>query len=402
MNTFTTAIIAGTLVTLAVGVLLGLLRGMKRSLLRLALLALCLVLSLALCTAVSNSIVSIRISDGKTLEELLTAGFSEGGEAVTDIVIPMVQIFAKIIAFLFLFGLLQFITWVLVYPILKLVLRPILGRKVKSRGIGALVGAVCGALVAFAIYVPMNGLICEVGKLAAIDLSGLSGSSGQSSQLDAIQATGIAEYSETGISKFYSAVGSGFYHSLSTVTDKNGKEVHLSTQIDALSAAADFASKAASLKDVMNGDGTVNTENIKEFAKALSELDELTPEAKKALNEMVSSITDSLGDNVPEAIRNLDLEQIDFKAEGSLLETVADVVEQEGSLENVDIRQVVNDLSKSTVILPALAESNVTLPVDEETKAQVDEAIAELESQTGDDAVDAETIGKLKALFGAE
>lgn len=402
MNTFTTAIIAGTLVTLIVGVLLGLLRGMKRSLLRLALLVLCLVLSLALCTAVSDSIVNIEISDGKTLQELLTDSFSEGGETVIDIIIPMVQILAKIIAFIFLFGLLQFITWVLVFPILKLVLRPILGRRVKKRGIGALVGAACGALVAFAIYIPINGLFCEVGKLAAIDLSALTGNSEESSQLDELQSTDIAEYSETSISKFYSAVGSGFYRSLSTVTDKNGKEVNLSTQIDALSAAAGFATKAASLKDVMNEDGTVNTESIKEFAKALSDLDELTPEAKKALNEMVKSVTDSLGDDVPEVIKNMDLEQIDFKTEGNLLVTVADVVEQEGSLENVDIKQVVNDLSKSTVILPTLAESNVTLPVDEETKAQVDAAIAELEGQTGDDAVDAETIEKLKALFSEE
>ena len=401
MNTFAIAIIAGTLVTVIIGVLLGLLRGLKRSLLRLVLLALCFVLSLALCTAASDSIVNLKISDGKTLEELLISGFSEGGKAVTDIVIPMVQIIAKIIAFIGLFGLLQFVTWVLVYPILKLILRPVLGRRVRSRGAGALVGVLSGALVAFAIYVPMNGLICEIGKLATVDLSGVSGNAGDAKQFEEIRATGITEYSGSDISKFYSSVGGAFYNSLSTVTDQNGNEVHLSTQIDALAAAAKFASKAATLKNVMNEDGTVNTASIKEFAKALTELDELTPEAKQSLNAMVKSATEALGDSVPESIKNLNIEQIDFKTEGNLLVTVADVVEQEGSLENVDIRQVVDDLSKSTVILPALAESNVTLPVDEETKSKVDEAIADLESQTGSEAVDAETIAKLKALFAA-
>lgn len=401
MNTFAIAIIAGTLVTVIIGVLLGLLRGLKRSLLRLVLLALCFVLSLALCTAASDSIVNLKISDGKTLEELLISGFSEGGKAVTDIVIPMVQIIAKIIAFIGLFGLLQFVTWVLVYPITKLILRPVLGRRVRNRGAGALVGVLSGALVAFAIYVPMNGLICEIGKLATVDLSGVSGNAGDAKQFEEIRATGITEYSGSDISKFYSSVGGAFYNSLSSVTDQKGNEVHLSTQIDALAAAAKFASKAATLKDVMNEDGTVNTANIKEFAKVLTELDELTPEVKKSLNAMVKSATEALGDSVPESIKNLDIEQVDFKTEGSLLVTVADVVEQEGSLENVDIRQVVDDLSKSTVILPALAESNVTLPVDEETKSKVDEAIADLESQTGSEAVDAETIAKLKALFAA-
>ena len=377
MNTFAIAIIAGTLVTVIIGVLLGLLRGLKRSLLRLVLLALCFVLSLALCTAASDSIVNLKISDGKTLEELLISGFSEGGKAVTDIVIPMVQIIAKIIAFIGLFGLLQFVTWVLVYPITKLILRPVLGRRVRNRGAGALVGVLSGALVAFAIYVPMNGLICEIGKLATVDLSGVSGNAGDAKQFEEIRATGITEYSGSDISKFYSSVGGAFYNSLSTVTDQKGNEVHLSTQIDALAAAAKFASKAATLKDVMNEDGTVNTANIKEFAKVLTELDELTPEVKQSLNAMVKSATEALGDSVPESIKNLDIEQVDFKTEGSLLVTVADVVEQEGSLENVDIRQVVDDLSKSTVILPALAESNVTLPVDEETKSKVDEAIAD-------------------------
>lgn len=53
MNYFSIAILAGTLVSLALGVLLGLFRGMRRGVLRLALLVFCFILSLALCGAVS-------------------------------------------------------------------------------------------------------------------------------------------------------------------------------------------------------------------------------------------------------------------------------------------------------------------------------------------------------------
>lgn len=110
MNYFTTAVLAGTLVTLIVGVLLGLLRGMRRSVLRLALLVLCLVLALAICPAVSETVMNVKISDGKTLETLLTENFSNGGEAAVDIVVPIAQILAKLIAFIMLFGILQFVT----------------------------------------------------------------------------------------------------------------------------------------------------------------------------------------------------------------------------------------------------------------------------------------------------
>ena len=85
MNYFTTAVLAGTLVTLIVGVLLGLLRGMRRSVLRLALLVLCLVLALAICPAVSETVMNVKISDGKTLETLLTENFSNGGEPLSTL-----------------------------------------------------------------------------------------------------------------------------------------------------------------------------------------------------------------------------------------------------------------------------------------------------------------------------
>lgn len=403
MNYFVALVLGGTLVSVAVGALLGLFRGMRRSILRAALLVLCFVLALALCGSVSNAIVNIKISDGKTIEELLASSFSEGGKAVTDIVIPMAQAFAKVIAFVVIFGLLQFVTWILVFPILKLVLRPLIGRRAHARLLGLVLGAACGLFVAFAVYAPINGLLIEAGKLASIDLSSVTSDSASGTQVDdmmMVKDSGITEYSSSGISKFYSGIGGGFYRSLSTVENKDGEKVTISSQIDALSAAAKLATKAAALKNVTNPDGTINVDSVRELAKALTEMDELTPEAKKALNGMLKSATESLGDDVPEAIKNLDVENIDFKSEGELLLTAADVMEKDGNLDDVDMTKLVNDCSKSTVILDTLVDSDVTIPVDGEKRAEVDAAIADLESKTGNEAVDDATIAKLKALFG--
>lgn len=401
MNYFSIAILAGTLVSLALGVLLGLFRGMRRGVLRLALLVFCFILSLALCGTVSETLMGLELFDGKTLQAILEETLSSGGKSASDIILPMAQILAKLIAFVVTFALLQFVTWILVFPILKTILRPILGRRVRSRGLGALVGVACGAVVAFSLYVPLNGLFCEASKLASVDLSGISGDSGGSGDpLASIRETGIADYASSGISKFYNAVGGGFYRSLATVKDANGKEISLTTQIDALSAAAKIASKVAAIKNIQNEDGSINTAGVREIAGALSEMDDLTPEVKASLADMVKSLTEAMGDDVPEAIRNLDPEKIDFKNEGALLTTVADIIDADGNPASVNIKEAVENLSKSTVILPALAESSVTLPVDGETKAKAMEAINELESRTGNNAVDAGTVAKLKALFG--
>ncbi len=449
MNYLVAFILGGTLVTVIVGALLGLLRGFRRSVLRAALIVFCFILALALCGAISDSILGVKISDGKNLEQLLESSMSEGGQAVTDIVVPMAKAFAKIIAFIVVFALLQFITWILVFPILKLVLRPLVGRRPHARLLGMAVGAACGLFVAFAFFSPVNGLLTEVGKIASIDFSSLTESSAEAlpndetktidngvvggksalaySPVNGLQAvaasanpsatkgnsnTGtspdkalsdaqkmMVEYTNSGISKFYSGVGGGFYRSLSTVKDKNGKKVSVSSQIDALSAFAKLLTKVATLKNITNEDGTINAASVKEFAQALTEMDELTPEAKKVLNDMVKSATESFGDDVPEAIKNLDLEKVDFKSEGELLLTAAEVMEKEGNLDDVDMTKLVNDCSKST-ILDTLVAFNMTIPVDDEKRAEVDAAIAELESKTGDEAVDEDTIANLKKLFG--
>lgn len=407
MNYIVAFVLGGTLLTVVVGALLGLLRGLRRSILRAALLVLCFVLALSLSGAFANSLIDIKVSDGKTFEELIASSFSDGGAAVTDLVVPLARAFAKVISFLLVFIVLQFITWVLVFPILKFVLRPFLGKRPHARLFGALVGVACGLFVSFAFFSPVNGLITDIGKIVSIDFSAMSGDGSSSSQSQQDQdetlntmKTTLTDYTESGISKVYSGVGGGLYRTLSTVKNKDGEKVGISSQVDAITAAMNFATKVSSLKNINNPDGSLNTASVREFAKSLTELDELTPEAKKALTDMIKTATDSMGDDVPEAIKNIDFEEIDFKAEGNLLITLTDIADNEGSLENVDIDQMVSDLSKSTVILPTLDESNLTIPLDDETQSKVDHAIDELESKTGDEAVDAETIAKLKALFG--
>lgn len=402
MNVLILTVLLGTVAALTAGFLLGLFRGVGRSLLRLVLLVLCVVVAFSLRTTVTDTLMELPINNGQTLEEMLVAALPEQTQGMRDIILPMVKILGGILSFLVLFCALQFVSWILIYPILKLILRPLIGKKPRHRVMGALAGLLCGATIAFAVFVPINGLLCEAGKIASVSFSQTESSEtpAQTGAVGSFQAEDIAAYTDSGISNFLTGVGEPFWQSLSTVSDRDGKKVVLSTQIDALSAAAQFAVSVSSLKDFRNEDGSLNTQTVRSFAEALTELDSLTPETKQTLNEMIASVAESMGDETPEALKNIDLERIDLQAESALLITVADCQES-GSIDSVDMDSMIDNLSKSTVILPALSESNVTIQLDEEKKAEADAAIAKLEEKTGDEAVDAETLAQIKALFGS-
>ncbi len=412
MDSVSTVMVVGTIATVVLGGLLGLLRGSKRAFLRLLLLAVCFLVAYSACGGLSDKVMSMAIKDGKTIEVFLKESFTgEDGEAIVDIMMPILTALVKLMCFMILFGACQLVSWLIIFPILKLILRPILRKKIRGRLLGFVIGLVGGAVVAFAMFVPTNGLYVDLGKIANIDLSnavgtnedGTAQTNSVTEALDKIKATGIADYEKTDVCKFYTGIGGSFYEKLTTVTTAEGKETKLSVQIDALAATATFANKTIALQNVMTEDGKVNTDTIRDFAQAISELDELTPEVKEAMNNMVKTVVGTLGDDIPDAVKNLDIENLDYKNESALLVDVADIadtVAEDGNLDNVDVESVVENLSKSTVVLPALAETSVKVPDNEDLKQKANDAIAKLEAKTGDEAVDEKTIEQLKLIFG--
>lgn len=400
MNSLILTVLSGTVVALAAGVVLGLFRGAGRSLLRLTLLVLCIVLAFTLRGSLTDMLMGLSLGNGQTLEELLLAGLPEQSEGIRSIILPTVTILSGILSFLVLFCALLLLSWILVYPLLKLLLRPLIGRTPRHRGFGMLIGLLCGAAVAFAIFVPVNGLLKEAGKLASLNFSqpGTEEPDALTGMVGSFEAKDLEAYADSGISDFYSAVGDPFWQGLTTLTDRDGNRTVLSAQTDALSAAADFAVRISSLGELRNGDGSLNTDTVRAFAEALTGLDSLTPEAKAAFGTMLADMTESMGDAVPEALKGIDFANTDLRAEGELLIAVADCQES-GSTAAVDMADLIDGLAGSTVILPLLSGSDVTVPLDTEKKAEADAAIARLEEKTGDDAVDAETLAQLRALF---
>lgn len=385
MNYLSLGVLVITLFTVAVGALLGLARGWKRSVLRLILVAVSGAGALIMQRSFTNALMNINV-EGQTFQEYLQSQLPAEIASASELMLSIVMILVGIFAFVLLFLAFQFLTWI-VFCILKLVLRPLLGRK-SGRLIGALVGAVTGCLIAFLICVPFNGLFLEVAKLERVEIN--------NEQLikDLPGEVSFIGYGESAISKVYTPIGGGFYKLISTGKDGAGKNVNLSAQVDAAVAGSKMADTVQKMSQVDFSSGLTES-NIADLRSTLEELDaikgDMTPEAREALNEMLHSVVDSLETELPVDISEIDFSEVNFTNEGALLENLYEY-QNTGTVS--DVNGMVKTLSESTLVLPILAESDVSVALPEEEKAEVAGAIESLEG------ADAETVAKLKDVFG--
>ena len=105
--------------------------------------------------------MSIRVSSGKTIAELVTEAFPPEYAGFADIILPMVKMIACAVAFLACFIILQLLTW-----IVGLIIGTFF-RKINARLLGGVIGVVQGALVALAIIIPLNGAVLSAEKLTS-------------------------------------------------------------------------------------------------------------------------------------------------------------------------------------------------------------------------------------------
>ena len=147
MGYLETALIAITIVMLAVGLLYGFMRGAARSVLRAVIVAAAVVVALCLREKVATSVLSWNVG-GVTVQDRIVSAIPENYASFVSVVLPVVQIVAAIVCFVVSLALLQWASMI-VFAILKIVVRPrIFGHK--FRLIGAIVGLAQGAALASA------------------------------------------------------------------------------------------------------------------------------------------------------------------------------------------------------------------------------------------------------------
>ncbi len=378
LNTVVFGLAAASVV---LGLLLGLFRGFSRALFRLLLLGGCVAGALLLKDTVGKTLMQTPFLNGETLPDYIVGQLPENLASLSESVLPVAEIVVGILAFLVLFLGLQICSAIL-FPILNLILRPLLGRK-RFRLFGCLVGGVGGLLVAYALCVPVNGLILEVGKLDGLSYNG-------EEVVSLPENAGFASYRDGQISGILNACGDPLYSRMNR-TESDGKTVILSDGVDTLVAAVKMADRISAMGNVDFGGG-LSPENIEKMQGLLTDLDAIRDGMSEAsleeLNRLLVTVAESF--ELPVDVSGVNLTDVSFSAEGELLTSL--LTYEDGGATDTDT--LVRGLAESDLVLPALANAGLKLDLDPEQKTEIADAINRL---TG---IDADRIGHLRDLFG--
>ena len=374
------AIIAIAGVAVLFGFLLGLKRGFDKSLIRIILVAVALVAAWLLREQITNWIMNITVSSGKTVAQTITEAIPADYANFADMILPIVKMITCVAVFIASFIILQFATWLIGLIV------GVFFRRTNARLLGGVIGLVQGALVACAIIIPLNGAILSTEKLTSLEING-------EQPLNVQEYVDFTEYKESQVCKFVSKIGDGIYAQLASVKVESGERKNLDDQIDSFVAGVKIAEQAQKFNEINTSNG-LDENNVAQIKQILADIDEikgqLTPAQKSALNEMVAAASDALG--LTDSIADIDITEVDFTSEGAILDKA--LAYQNGEILDAEAAQeLVNSLAESKFILP-LADGNMTVDVPLVKQGEILNAVNNL----GDD-VSEETKTAIKKLF---
>ena len=408
-----------TITTVAVGLLLGLLRGSRRAVLRLLLVLLCVVGAYFLKDVVTGLLMKTDIQ-GQTVEQMIIGMLPAQMQGMGDAIMPLVTVIISVVSFLLCFGLLLFVTWAILFPILKIFVKK--GKK-KHALVGGIVGAVQGVAVAFVMCVILNGLFVNVGNVMAAmeqeqpetnasifltaEADGNASGDGQQSAADISQLiTSINEYKQSGISKMYSKFGDTAFDLVASVkmTNEDGEteKITLKGQMDAVSGLLKLAKNAEKFSNINFGtNGIVGcADDIKEVFDMLDDINKnLNDESRKTLNRVVESVAESmLPPDLPIDVTVIDFTTVDFAVEGQIITDLSVYASKTDTITEQDAENIVKKVTESNLIIPLLTSTGeIDLKLGDEQKAKASEIIAKYET---DNTYDASKIAQVKEFFG--
>ena len=359
-----TAIVVFSGLCVLVDTLLGILRGRNRSLLRLGLVVLSAAIAFFAYKPITNIILGIQLdgySISGTILEMLTDSAINIPESLLNLVIALIQIILGIFVFILTFGVIKFLTWLIVFPILKIFVRP---EEKKNRGIGALVGFAQGLLVAIIICGCLCGFLAEGKKIANTKI-------GEEKLVEIPDNLQM----DSPVISFFNVSGGWVFDIVSTTTDPAGRTVSIAsicnTAETLLSVTNDITNAYSSLDNLADSEGEMTVETMKNVGDALinvgTAIEELDDDSKALVSDLISDVKDiassSLGEIPPELetmIDSIDVEDIKIKSAGEALNAIAKYVE-EGSVTQEDVDDIVNGIADNMFLVDMLGAGDMTL-----------------------------------------
>ncbi len=404
------------------GFVLGLLKGTNRSVFSLILVILAFALMLIFKDKIIDAIMGIQIQ-GVTLEETLYEAFAsaEGLESLADTILPIVKILLGLIIFVVGFIILRIATS-FIYHIGMIFVRKNKTRKGTHTLIGGAVGLVEGVLFAFVICVPLSGLIIEANKLTKINftpetvalesiefdengnplLEGESNETPDGSVQDSLEQFGfisdflsfvekldIDGYEKSPIGSMINGVGKSYFTQITKTTNKAGNVITLTGQIDSVVAAAEIAQHVSTLGQIDFSQG-LTEEVVHQIADLLRELEAIKTKASEEVITTIDNLIDMVmglieGEESTITIPTISLEKINFAVEANLVESCYEFTtgNEELDINNVNFDEIIENLSKSNLILPIFENvvEELDFRVDGEVKDKIVESIEKLSDE---------------------
>lgn len=365
MGYITMAITAITFVALVFGFLFGLMRGLNRSVLRLVLVVASAVIAIFARGYLVDIIMEVDTGNG-TIEQALVAMLSEGDalpESLQSLVLALVEIIAGLLVFYAIFLLLQFLTWIIVFPIFKIFVPK--GSHCR-RLVGGVIGVVQGIVIAFVACAPLTGVVTQVDKISKIEIQG--------EKVIVVPAElGFEEYMTSPTYKVYNTAGSWFFDMVTSTTTADGNKVSISDTVDVAVAVSGIANTITELQTAIENisrEDATDQERIdamKDVGDGLvdvgNQIDQLSSDAKAMINGVISSVKDMIdSENVdPEVedfIENFDIDDFNIASVGRALNGMASYVEKtsgefgdKGEVTQQEVNSIIGGFADNTLIL---------------------------------------------------
>lgn len=418
--------VAVAIIPIVVGLLLGMLRGSRRALLRLVLILLCIVAAFCLKGVVTDMVMEMEF-DGQTLEQMIMSELPPDYASMSEVIMPIISLIIMAVVFLVLFLAVEFVSWVIIYPICKIFVKKARKKADGKYGskhslIGGAIGLVQGVAVALVMCVILNGLFCNVAEVmrATEDFQDNAQATAYASDVEtdgeptenpsqeADFTKLLYEYADSKICKAINGIGGNkMFDVVVSAKTEQGDKITLTGQLNALTGLIKIGGQLQAIEG-MDMKGGLSIETADDVVEIFNKLDEicqdLSPESKQTMNNIVKLVADNiLPEDIGVDITVIDFANVSFKNEGEVIAQLSTYKEEDfESLTEAQAKEkateIVNVVMESDIILPLLASNEdftVGLSGDQKVFAQdvIDELAANPEA-------DSDKIEMLKTFFG--
>lgn len=371
MGTITIVMIALTAVALVFGTLFGLKRGRNRSIVRLILILGSIVGAIFLREPVIEFLTELDV-----VQELLNSLASEMPSGFQYYMLVLVGIILNILVYFILFFLLRLVSWLILYPIIKIFVKTEIDKK---RGAGALIGLIQGIVIAFAVLVPLNGMAVQFDRLTKVDISMFSGQSGSGGEqtgaeqksegfsLEIFEEVGLGEYADSELSKVYNAIGGWYFDMLSSVQITEDVKIDFSDVCDVTIGLVGIMSSTTEIGEgfEMINDGTATPvqkeQKLNEVGSSFSQIGKTINQMNKGSKLLLNYILDSLAQG--EEGFDISLEDLDFTSMGKAFTSLGNYYKN-GEVTANEAKDIVDGLVYNWSIIEPMLGSQIIINME--------------------------------------